>query len=90
MSKIWENTYGFSEQYRCASAQYVMKIMSQCYSIIIDQGISELVHGKEVVYGLNAVYNGYIYINLCTLFNFMDQTDLINRCKCTLATKTMM
>ena len=35
--------------------------MSPCYSIIIDCGISEPEHGKEVVYGLNAVDKRYIY-----------------------------
>ena len=35
--------------------------MSQCYSIIIDRGISEPGNGKEVVDGLNAVYKRYIY-----------------------------
>ena len=35
--------------------------MSQCYSIIIDRGISEPEHDKEVVDGLNAVDKRYIY-----------------------------
>ena len=35
--------------------------MSQCYSIIIDQGISAPGHGKEVVDGLNAIDKRYIY-----------------------------
>ena len=35
--------------------------MSQCYSVIIDQGISALGNGKEVVYGLNAIDKRYIY-----------------------------
>ena len=35
--------------------------MSQCYSIVTDQGISAPGHGKEVVYGLNAVDKCYIY-----------------------------
>ena len=35
--------------------------MSQCYSIIIDRGISAPGHGKEVVDGLNAVDKRYIY-----------------------------
>ena len=61
MSKIWENTDGCSEQYRCASALYFMSIMSQCHSVIIDRGISVPGHGKEVVYGLNAVDKSYIY-----------------------------
>ena len=36
--------------------------MSQCCSVIIDRGISAPGHGKEVVYGLNAVDNRYIYL----------------------------
>ena len=38
-----------------------MSVMSQSYSIIIDQGISAPGHGKEVVYGLNAVDKLYTY-----------------------------
>ena len=61
LSTIWENNDGFAEQYRCASALYLMSVMSQTYSIIIDRGISAPGHGKEVVDGLNAVDNRYIY-----------------------------
>ena len=35
--------------------------MSQCYSVIIDWGISAPGHGKEVVDGLNAVDKRHIY-----------------------------
>ena len=35
--------------------------MSQCFSIIIDHGISETGHGKEVVDGLNVIDKHYIY-----------------------------
>ena len=38
-----------------------MSVMSQTFSIIIDHGISAPGHGKEVVYGLNAVDKPYIY-----------------------------
>ena len=61
LSKIWENTDGCAEQYRCASALHLMSVMSQTYSLIIDLGISEPGHGKEVVNGLNAVDKRYIY-----------------------------
>ena len=61
LSTIWENTDGCAEQYRCASALYLMSVMSQCYSIIIDRGISAPGHGKEVVDGLNDVDKSYIY-----------------------------
>ena len=43
---IWENTDDFAEQYRCASALYLMSAMSQTYSIIIYRGISAPGHGK--------------------------------------------
>ena len=61
LSTIWENTDGCAEQYRCASALYLMSIISQNYSLIIDRGISAPGHGKEVVDGLNAVDKRYIY-----------------------------
>ena len=38
-----------------------MSVISQCYSIIIDCGISAPGHGNEVVDGLNAVDKRYIY-----------------------------
>ena len=61
MSTIWENTDGCSEQYICVSALYIMSVMPQCYSVIIDQGISAPGNGKEVVDGLNVVDKRYIY-----------------------------
>ena len=45
-STIWENTDGCDEQYRYASALYLMSVMYQSYSIIIDQGISAPGHGE--------------------------------------------
>ena len=41
--------------------------MSQCYSIIIDRGISAPGHGKGVVDGLNAVDKRYIYQLMSTV-----------------------
>ena len=38
-----------------------MLVMSQCYSVIIDQVISSPRHGKEVVVGLNSIDKRYIY-----------------------------
>ena len=67
LGTIWENTDGYAEQYRCASAIYLMSVMSQCYSIIIDRGMSESGHGKYVVDGLNAVDKRYIYQFMSTV-----------------------
>ena len=44
-----------------------MSVMSQCYSIIIDRGISAPEHGKDVVDGLNAVDKRYIYQLMSTV-----------------------
>ena len=44
-----------------------MSVMSQCYSIIIDRGISAPVHGKEVVDGLNAVDKRQMYQLMSTV-----------------------
>ena len=60
---VWENTDGCAEQYICALALYLMSFFSKFRSIIIDQGISAPIHGKEVVDVLNAIYKQYAYIN---------------------------
>ena len=44
-----------------------MPVLSQCYSIIIDLGISAPEHGTEVVDGLNAVDKRYIYQLISTV-----------------------
>ena len=62
ISTIWENTGGCAEQYRCASAIYLMSFMSQSYCIRIDRGIIAPGHGNELVNGLNEIDNRYIYI----------------------------
>ena len=79
LSTIWENTNDYDKQYRCASTMYLMTVMSQFYSIIIDRSISSPGHGKEVVDGLNAVDKRYIYINCCPRFNLLGQSDLIHK-----------
>ena len=46
LSTIWTNTGDCAEQYICASSLYLISVMSQCYSITIDRGISAPGHGK--------------------------------------------
>ena len=67
LSTILENTDGFYEQYRCVSVLYPIPFMSQCYSIIIDWGISSPGHGKEVVDWINCVDKHYIYQLMSTV-----------------------
>ena len=44
-----------------------MSVMSQCYSIIIDQGISAPGHDKKVLDGLNAVDKRYVHQFMSTV-----------------------
>ena len=46
LSTIWGNNDGCAEQYGCALALYLMSVMLQCYSVIIDHGISAPGHCK--------------------------------------------
>ena len=67
LSTIWKNTDGCAEKYRCASALYLMSVLSQCLSLIIDRGISAPGHGKDVVDGLNSIDKRYMYQLMCTV-----------------------
>ena len=44
-----------------------MSVMFQCYSVIIDRGISATGNVKEVVYEFNAVDKHYIYQFMSTV-----------------------
>ena len=67
LSTIWENTDGFDEHYRCATALYLMAMLSQAFSVILDCGISEPVHGIEVVDGLNAIGKRFLFRLILTV-----------------------
>ena len=49
------NTDGFAEEYRCATALYLMSVLSQRHSIIFDRGIGATGHGKQVVDVINTI-----------------------------------
>ena len=89
LSTIWENTDGCAEKYICASAMYLMSVISQTYSLIIYRGISSPGHGKEVVDGLNTVEKRYIY-QLMPKVQLPGSTRFDHRLKYTLALKRNM
>ena len=66
-------TDGWAEQKRCASALYLMSVILQTYSIIIDRGISEPGNGKEVVDGLNSVDKRYISVDVQVSTSWVNQ-----------------
>ena len=42
---IWDNIDGYDEHYRCATALFLLSVMSQAYDIIIYLGFSATGHG---------------------------------------------
>ena len=53
-STICENTDGFAEHYRCATALYLLSILSQSFDIFTDRRISAPGHGREIVDALDS------------------------------------
>ena len=53
-SKLWVSTYDSSEHYIFSTTLYLVSMLSQSFSLIIDHGISAPEHGIELVDGLNA------------------------------------
>ena len=61
LSTIWGNTDGCADQYRCASALYLMLVLSQRHPVKIYWCISAPEHGNDVIDGINAIDKRYIY-----------------------------
>ena len=59
-STVQEETYGCAKKYRCALAVYFITIVMLTFKIIIDIPIGSPVYGKDVLYGLNAIYISYM------------------------------
>ena len=57
---IWDNTDGCADQYICATALYLLSMLSHAYKIVISHGVGEYRHDKDVVYGLNATKKRFI------------------------------
>ena len=61
LSTIWVNIDCCEEQYRCASALYLMSVLPQCFPIIIDWGIGAHGNCKEVINGISTIDKRFIY-----------------------------
>ena len=66
LSTIWENTDGCADHYRCATALYLMSMLSQAFFVIIDYGISVPGHGIELVDGINDIYKRFLFQSIST------------------------
>ena len=67
LSRISENIDGCDGHYRCATALYLISILSQAFYILIDRGISAPSHVREVLYDINVIDKKIIFRILPTL-----------------------
>ena len=76
MSKVWWDTDGCADKYRCALDVYLMTVLESCfcpkpscrggtssYGIIMNLEINAPGNGNNVVYGLNVMYRCYLKEN---------------------------
>ena len=60
----WEETDGCAKQYRCATAMYLLSLISVRFNIVIDRAVGAPGNGKYIVDGLNAIdkafFKGYV------------------------------
>ena len=60
VSTVWEDTGGFSKQYRCALGIYLMTILSYLYGKIIDYKINSPGHRNDDFDVLNDTTKQYL------------------------------
>ena len=66
---MWYHTYGFSNQYRCASSIYLQSWLYLEFSIFIDRELRSPVHGKDVVDGMNTRDKLMIKLSMSNILN---------------------
>ena len=67
LSTIWSNTDDCSENYRCATALYLISMLSQAFYVIIYRGISAPVCGREVLYLINSINKSFLFKLISTV-----------------------
>ena len=60
VSKVWKDTYGCPNKYKCALDMYLMTVFSYLYGIIIYHAINAPGHINNAVYGINTTDKRYL------------------------------
>ena len=60
MSTVWEETDGFTNQYRRDLAIYIMTVLLYFYGVIMDRAITSPGHGNITVDGIDATDKHYL------------------------------
>ena len=80
---LWEETDGCAKQYRCATAMYLLSLISVRFNIVIDRAVEAPGHGKDIVDGLNATDKAVLFKAMfCNKNPEQDHTskDMIAHC----------
>ena len=64
---IWDNIYGCSDKYRCATALHLLSMLSHAYNIVVYFGVVAPIHGKYVVDVLDATDQSFLNILITTV-----------------------
>ena len=70
---MWEETDGCAKQYRCATAMYLLSLISVRFNIVIDRAVGAQGHGKDIVDGLNATDEAFKR-RLCFVTKIQNKT----------------
>ena len=64
---IWDNKYGCSEKYRCATVLYLLSMFSRAYNIVVYRCVESPGHVKDFVYVLNATDKSFLSMLIKTV-----------------------
>ena len=64
---MWVNKYGCTENYRFDTVLYLMPMLSQVFSVIIDHVISTLENYREFMDGLNTIDKRFLFELMLTV-----------------------
>ena len=73
---MWDQIDGYSKQYRCYIAFYLMYFLSESYQIVLDRAFDTLVHGNYVLDGFNSVQKQYL--DTCLIMSSTPEVDKID------------
>ena len=63
MITLWENNDRCVQQYRCATALYLLSMLEHAYNIIINRVVGAPGYGRQVVDGLNDTQQFFFDVN---------------------------
>ena len=72
--KMWDQTYGCANQYRCCIDYYLMSFLSKLYKFVLDRALDTPFRGKYVV----DVFNDFQKRYLATYLRMLSMPEVDN------------